>query len=101
PDAFTVRPDAGDVVVGVYPGRVLGVLRADELLSIHFERLVLATGSYERLPPVPGSDLPGVIGLDAFERYGKQGAIRPGTRVAAWAPAADHGRVRLLAAQLG
>jgi bacterioferritin-associated ferredoxin len=99
-DAFIVRPDRGDVVVGVYPGRVLGVLRGDELLSISFERLVLATGSYERLPPVPGSDLPGVIGLDAFERYGSQGAIRPGTRVAAWAPASDHADVRLLAAKL-
>jgi len=100
PGAFVARPDAGDVVVGVYPDRVLGVLRAGELLAIHFERLVLATGSYERLPPVPGADLPGVIGLDALERYGRQGAIRAGTRLAVWAPSADHGRARLLAAQL-
>jgi Sarcosine oxidase A3 domain len=66
----------------VYPDRVLAVLREDGLAAVRFERLVLATGSYERLPPIAGNDLPGVIGLKALERYGP--ALRPGTRIAAW-----------------
>src|SRR4051794_20801583 len=32
PGAFEVRPDQGDVVVGLYPDRVLGVLRGGEFL---------------------------------------------------------------------
>ena len=84
PGAFVVDLDDGDVVLGLYPDRTLGVLRGDRMLAVRFERLVLATGSYERLPPVPGNDLPGVIGLDALEIYARAGAVRAGTRIAAW-----------------
>jgi bacterioferritin-associated ferredoxin len=99
PAAVHVRPDRGDTIVGVYPGRVLGLIRGDELIALRFERLVLATGAYERLPPIPGCDLPGVFGVDAFERYARQGAIRPRSRIAVWAPAEEHWRMRLLAEQ--
>jgi hypothetical protein len=82
PDALVVDEQRGTVALGVYPGRVLAVLCDDGLAAVRFERLVLATGSYERLPPIAGNDLPGVIGLKALERYGP--ALRPGTRIAAW-----------------
>jgi hypothetical protein len=82
PDALVVDEALGSLAVGVYPDRILAVLREDRLAAVHFERLVLATGTYERLPPIAGNDLPGVIGLKALERYGP--SIRPGTRIAAW-----------------
>jgi hypothetical protein len=61
---------------------VLAVLRADSLAAVRFERLVLATGSYERLPPIAGNDLPGTLGLHAFERFAP--SLRRGLRVGAW-----------------
>jgi hypothetical protein len=100
-DAFHVDPERGDTVIGIYPDRVLGLLRGDEMIALRFERLVLATGAYERLPPIPGCDLPGVFGLKAFARYAQQGAIRPGSRIAAWAPVDDHARITQLADQTG
>ena len=82
PDALVVDAEHGSLALGVYPDRVLAVLSEDTLAAVRFEQLVLATGTYERLPPIAGNDLPGVIGLKALERYGS--ALRPGTRIAAW-----------------
>jgi hypothetical protein len=101
PGAFAVDPERGDLVLGVYPDRTLGVLRGRGMLSVRFERLVLATGSYVRLPPIPGNDLPGVIGLDAAEIYGRAGALRRGLRIALWAPPGQLTRGRALAARHG
>jgi hypothetical protein len=95
--AFVVDPGRGDVVVGVYPARTLTLLRGDRMLSVRFEKLVLETGSYERLPPITGNDLPGVVGLAAAERYGEAGALRAGLKLAAWAAKSQFARVRELA----
>ena len=43
-----------------------------------FQELVVATGAYDRLPGFAGNDLPGIIGLRAFERLVAAGRI-PGT----------------------
>lgn len=101
PGAFVVDPESGDVPLGVYPGRTLGVLRGDRLIAVRFERLVLATGSYERLPPIPGNDLPGVVGIQAAETYAGSGALRRGLRVAAWAPREQRRRIESLATSHG
>jgi hypothetical protein len=99
--AFLAEPAQGDIVVGVYPGRILTLLRGDRMLSVRFERLVLDTGSYERLPPIPGNDLPGVVGLAAAERYGDAGGLRPALKVAVWAARDEYARARELAARHG
>jgi hypothetical protein len=101
PGAFIVDPARGDIVVGVYPDRALTLLRGERMLCVHFERLVLDTGSYERLPPIRGNDLPGVVGLAAAERYGAAGALRPGSEVAVWAAADEFPRAQELAARHG
>jgi hypothetical protein len=95
PDALVVHEQRGSLALGVYPDRVLAVLREGRIAAVRFERLVLATGSYERLPPIAGNDLPGVIGLKALERYGP--SLRPGTRIAAWTRADRHELVAGLA----
>ncbi len=96
PDALVVDEGRGSLALGVYPDRVLAVLREDGLAAVRFERLVLATGSYERLPPIAGNDLPGVIGLKALERFGT--ALRPGTRIAAWLRADQRDQIERLVA---
>lgn len=96
-DAFVVDAAHGDVPLGVYEGRILGVLRAGRLLEVRFDRLVLDLPGYDRLPPVPGNDLPGVIGLPALERYAP--ALEPGTRVAVWGPPEAIARAERLAAE--
>ncbi len=78
--------NVGGVVVGVYEGKVLGVVRQDALVALAFDRLVLDTVAYDMPPPVEGNDLPGVIGLAAFEAYALQGGLRSGTRAAVWGP---------------
>jgi len=101
PGAYVVDPDDGDIVLGVYPDRTLGVLRAGSMLSVRFRRLVLATGSYERLPPVEGNELPGVVGLEAAEIYGRAGALHRGLRMALWAAPEQQARGEALAARHG
>ena len=101
PAAYVVDPAGGDVVLGVYPDRTLGVLRAGRMVSLRFQRLVLETGTYERLPPIPGNDLPGVVGLEATEIYGRAGALRRGLRIALWGPPDQQARGRALATRHG
>jgi sarcosine oxidase alpha subunit family protein/2Fe-2S iron-sulfur cluster protein len=91
----------GDEPLGVYDDRTLAVLSGERLLKLGFERLVLATGGYERLPPIRGNDLPGVLGLAAAERYGAAGGLPRGTRIAAWTQPDRRDRVRTLAKQHG
>jgi hypothetical protein len=97
PDALRLDAAEGQVAIGIYPGRRLGVVSEAALLDVRFERLVLGTGAYERLPPVPGNDLPGVIGLEAAERYAAAGALARGTRIACWTPPERRARVAALA----
>jgi bacterioferritin-associated ferredoxin len=95
--AHVVNLAQGDLALGVYPDRVLGVLREDSLVALHFDELVLATGTYERLPPIPGNDLPGVIGLRAAQRYAASGGLPRGTRIAVWTPSNRRSDVETLA----
>ena len=46
-----------------------------------FDELVVATGAYDRLPGFAGNDLPGIVGLRAFERLVSAAAIPKAWRV--------------------
>jgi len=52
---------------------------------VSFDDLVVATGAYDRIPTVEGNDLPGVIGLRAFERLVAQDTIPTSCRVGVFA----------------
>jgi hypothetical protein len=95
PGAFLADLAHGSLAAGLYPDRTLGVVNEEGLTAVHFEQIVISTGSYERLPPIAGNDLPGVLGLGALEVYGAAGALRAGTPVAMWVP--QDQRVRALA----
>jgi hypothetical protein len=79
----------GETALGVY-SRTLGVLGADGPLELRFERLVLATGSVERLPPIAGNDLPGIVGPVPAAH------LPPGARVAIWGPGEAPGHVEVV-----
>jgi sarcosine oxidase subunit alpha len=70
-------------------------------VAITFEELVVATGAYDRLLPVPGNDLPGVIGLRAFERLARLKAIPSGTRIGVYAASAEATRAHAAATAAG
>ncbi len=76
---------------------MLGILDGEALREIRFQRLIVATGSYVRLPPIAGNDLPGVLALDALERYAAAGDVPAGRRIAVWGGAAAVERARALA----
>lgn len=71
----------GSVALGLYPdaaspsGHALLAAGPTGPVRILFRALVAATGAYERLPPVPGCDLPGIVGVTAFARLARAGAI--------------------------
>jgi sarcosine oxidase, subunit alpha len=52
-----------------------------------FEALIVATGAYDRLPGFAGNDLPGILGLRAFERLAAAGAIPKAWRIGVFAGA--------------
>ncbi len=93
PGAMVVDATAGSTAFGVYADRTVAATAPGELLEIRCERLVLATGAHLRLPPIVGNDLPGVLHLDALERYLDQGADLRSVRVAVIAPAERHAAI--------
>ncbi|MGH6937473.1 NAD(P)-binding protein [Hypericibacter sp.] len=67
-------PDEGPhlletLCVGLYEqARQALLIGPDGPTLLAFRELVVATGAYDRLPGFAGNDLPGIIGLRAFER---------------------------------
>lgn len=55
------------VVAGYHPDGLL-VRQGDELLTVHFDRLVWAAGALDTLGLFPGNDTPGVLGPRALYR---------------------------------
>jgi bacterioferritin-associated ferredoxin len=91
----------GGVPLGLYGERTLAVLRPDALVALRFERLVVAHASYPRLPPIAGNDLPGVLGLSAWERYVRARGSGSSSRVAVWGGEEEQARARAVAAEAG
>lgn len=68
--------------LGLYDDAQQALLLSPEgPVIVAFDRLVVATGAYDRLPNFTGNDLPGIVGVRAFERLMAAGAIATGTRV--------------------
>jgi len=78
----------GVTCVGLYanPSRALCVSDRGSLV-IRYKALVAATGAYDRLPAFPGNDLPGVIGVRAFERLVAQRMIPAAATIGVWGSA--------------
>jgi NADPH-dependent 2,4-dienoyl-CoA reductase/sulfur reductase-like enzyme len=66
---------------GVFESRQIAVSTADGWNMIGAERLILATGAYEFVPPFPGWTLPGVMTPGAAQLLVKSMHVLPGKRV--------------------
>jgi NADPH-dependent 2,4-dienoyl-CoA reductase/sulfur reductase-like enzyme len=66
---------------GLFPPRRLAVSVDGSWTMIEAERLVLATGAYEYVPPFPGWTLPGVMTPGAAQLMAKTMHVIPGKRV--------------------
>jgi sarcosine oxidase subunit alpha len=70
----------GTAATGWYAGMVTAA--DDETIwELRPRAVVAATGSYELVPAVPGSDRPGVMGARLAARLGAQHGVLPGERV--------------------
>lgn len=71
----------GTVCLGLYEEEAVAALVGPACpIAVRFERLVVATGAYDRPLAYAGNDLPGTIGIRAFERYASEGAFDAGLR---------------------
>lgn len=79
-DRSAVEKRFGRGVWFVAPGFVVKALHADGIETIEAPRLIVATGAIERIVPIPGWTLPGVIGLAAATVLLKSQQMLPGAR---------------------
>ncbi len=68
-------------VWGVFPDRRLAITSGNGWEMIDAERLMLATGAYEFVPPFPGWTIPGVLTPGAAQLMVKSMHVLPGKRV--------------------
>jgi sarcosine oxidase subunit alpha len=74
-----VRVLDGATAVGWYEG-VVTAIDAEASWSIRAASVIAATGSYERVPSVPGADRPGVMGAQLVHRLVTHDRVLPGER---------------------
>ncbi len=70
-------------------------------IRIFFDRVVVATGTYDRLLPVTGNDLPGIVGLNAFRKLVESGSLDKARIYGLFAPEAAAGEAAELARAAG
>lgn len=68
------------VAVGLYEGPLVPVVGEEEVLRVHPERIVVATGAVESHAVFEGNDLPGVFLGRGAARLAGVHHVRPGTR---------------------
>lgn len=74
-----VRVLAGATALGMYDA-VCAAVDADGTWDIRARQVIVATGSYDRVPSVPGADRPGVMAARLVARLVERDAILPGRR---------------------
>jgi sarcosine oxidase, subunit alpha len=84
----------GTLVAGIYdhPRRAL-LTDGSGTTLLHFERIVIASGSYDRLPAFIGNDLPGVISGSALVRFSAMGALAPSVKIVLAGPVHETARI--------
>jgi sarcosine oxidase subunit alpha len=69
-----LRPDT--LCLGIYEEEgIAAAIGPEGPVAIRFDRLVVATGAYDRLLLVAGNDLPGILGIRAFELLARPDAF--------------------------
>ncbi|NLD26000.1 MAG: FAD-dependent oxidoreductase [Acholeplasmataceae bacterium] len=69
------------VVLGIYPDKVLTVLKGEEYIKIKAQAIIIATGASEKVLAFENNDLPGVYGAGAVQTLMNVHGVRPGSRM--------------------
>jgi thioredoxin reductase/bacterioferritin-associated ferredoxin len=82
-DAFREKIDClhNALVFGTFENREIAFHQADKGERLRFNRLVLATGAYDRPVPFPGWTLPGVLTAGGAQTLVKMQRVLPGKNV--------------------
>jgi sarcosine oxidase subunit alpha len=92
----------GTTCIGLYEEEeAAGIVGPDGPATVRFDRLVVATGAYDRPLAYEGNDLPGTIGLRAFERYAAAGSFAGGVRAGVVAAPGEAARATVAARAAG
>jgi len=78
-DRLEILSDA--TAVGLYPDRVVTVLKNETYEKYHFQALVIATGAGERTLAFENNDLPGIYGAGAVQTLMNVYGVLPGQRI--------------------
>jgi sarcosine oxidase subunit alpha len=98
----SVRALTSSTCVGLYPDEeVVGLVTPHGPAEVRFERLVIATGAYDRPLAYEGNDLPGTIGVRAFERLAWQGAFTSRMQLGLFAAPVEADRAAVAASRHG
>jgi sarcosine oxidase, subunit alpha len=87
---------------GLYDGATRALcVGAEGNVVVNFQELVVATGAYDRMPTVAGNDLPGIVGMRAFERLVQTRSIVPGARIGVYSAEIEAARALSAARRAG
>jgi sarcosine oxidase subunit alpha len=78
---YNVEVLNGATVLGLYEDGVLTIDKKDKYIKLKPDRIVVATGAYEKFLSFPNNDLPGVYGAGAVQTLMNQYGVKPGKDV--------------------
>ncbi|MFM7246785.1 MAG: 2Fe-2S iron-sulfur cluster-binding protein [Actinomycetota bacterium] len=85
----------GTAAIGIYEGPMVLALRSDQVMHIHPQAIVIASGGMEIHRIFPGNDLPGVFMARGAARLAGAHGVKPGDVAVVWAEtqeAVEHAR---------
>lgn len=71
----------GATVLGLYEDGVLTIEMKDRYIKLKPDRIIVATGAYEKFLSFPNNDLPGIYGAGAVQTLMNQYGVKPGRNV--------------------
>ena len=77
----TIEVLLNTLAVGVFGDGFVGVMKGDEYILIHPQKILVACGAREKALAFPGCDLPGVYGAGAFQTLVNRDLIKPSQKL--------------------
>lgn len=78
-DRITIQSDT--VVFAMFPDKQLAYEHGGHCHLLRYEKLIIATGAYDRAIPLPGWTLPGVITVGGLQSLVKMQGVIPGQHI--------------------
>jgi sarcosine oxidase subunit alpha len=78
-DKITILTET--TVVGIYPDKIITILKDDIYEKIQFKNIIIATGASEKFLAFENNDLPGIYGAGAVQTLMNVHGVLPGDKV--------------------